>query len=112
RLRPGMLMVVDLIKDRRQSLMIPEAALQPEDNKQYVFIIGPGDVAERTEVVIGRRRAGFVEILAGVSEGDLVVKEGLQNLQSGSRVEVVNSSEVRTEDAPPSQASDNQVTRS
>lgn len=111
RLRPGMLMVVDLIKDRRESLMIPEAALQPQNNKQYVSIIRAGDVADRTEVVIGRRRGGFVEILAGVNEGDLVVKEGHQDLSSGARVEIVNSSEVRTEAAPPAQAANTSLGR-
>ncbi len=112
RLRPGMLMVVDLIKDRRESLMIPEAALQPEDNKQYVFLIGAGDVADRVEVVIGRRRAGFVEILDGLSEGDLVIKEGQQDLPSGAPVEIVNGSEVRMNETPAAQAADERLGRS
>jgi membrane fusion protein (multidrug efflux system) len=112
RLRPGMLMVVELIKFRRESLVIPEAALQPQNNKQYVSIIGPDDIADRVEVVIGLRRAGFVEILTGVSEGDLVVKEGHQDLPSGARVEIVNRSEVRIEASPPAQAADALLGRS
>jgi membrane fusion protein (multidrug efflux system) len=112
RLRPGMLMVVDLIKDRRESLVIPEAALQPQNNKQYVSIIGSDNVANKTEVVIGQRRAGFVEILSGVSEGDLVVREGHQDLQPGTQVEIVNRSEVRVETIPPAQAADTRLDRS
>ncbi len=106
RLRPGMLMVVDLIKDRRQSLMIPEAALLPEDDRQYVFVIGPGDVAQRKEVVIGRRRAGFVEVVSGLSEGDIIIREGQQDLQDGARVEILNGNEVGISPAPPAQAGD------
>ncbi|MEQ9449168.1 MAG: efflux RND transporter permease subunit, partial [Rhodospirillaceae bacterium] len=104
RLRPGMLMVVDLIQNRRDSLMIPEAALQPESDKQYVFIIGTDDVAERVEVVIGRRRAGFVEVVSGVEEGDVIIREGLQNLESGSKVNIVNRDEVKIDQPPPAQA--------
>lgn len=101
RLRPGMLMVVDLIKDARESLMVPEAALDPADDKQYVVIVGPDDVARRVEVKIGRRRTGFVEVIEGVREGDLVVREGLQDLRDGAKVQVMN----RTELTQPSHAS-------
>lgn len=94
RLRPGMLMVVDLIKDQRESLMVPEASLFPENDKQYVFVVGPESVAHRVEVRIGRRQPGFVEILDGVSEGDLVIREGVQDLRDGAKVEVVNTAEM------------------
>ena len=63
RLRPGMLMVVDLIKDRRESLMIAEEALVPFENQQYVFVVQDDDTVARIPVTIGRRRPGSVEIL-------------------------------------------------
>jgi membrane fusion protein (multidrug efflux system) len=96
RLRPGMLMVVDLIKDQRESLMIPEAALQPENDQQFVFVVSNGNVANRVKVTIGRRRVGSVEILAGLKEGDLVIKEGMQALRAtGAPVIVVNASDFK-----------------
>lgn len=95
RLRPGMLMVAELIKDRRESLMIPEAALLPENNLQYVFVVNVDNTANRQQITIGRRRAGEVEVLEGLKEGDLVVKEGLQDLRSGSKVNIVNATELR-----------------
>jgi membrane fusion protein, multidrug efflux system len=101
RLRPGMLMVVDLIKDSRESLMVPEAALDPANDRQYVVVVGTDNVAHRVEVKIGRRRLGFVEVLEGVREGDLVVREGLQDLRDGAKVEIMN----RTELTQPSHAS-------
>ena len=95
RLRPGMLMVVELIKDQRASVIVPEIALLPENDVQYVFTVGPDSVVNRLKVVIGRRRAGSVEILEGLQEGDLVVTEGLQDLRSGSKVNLVNAGELR-----------------
>lgn len=94
RLRPGMLMVAELIKDQRESLMIPEAALLPENNLQYVYTISTDNVATRLQVTIGRRRAGSVEVLEGLKEGDVVIKEGIQDLRSGAKVKVVNATEL------------------
>ena len=88
-------MIVDLIKDQRDSLMIPEAALQPENNLQYVFVVGADNVANRVQVTIGRRRTGFVEILDGLHDGDLVIKEGTQDLRSGTRVTIANADALK-----------------
>ena len=98
-LRPGMLMIVQLIKDRRESLMIPEAALLAESDQQFVFTIDNQNVVTRLKVVIGRRRAGSVEISEGLHEGYIVVKEGLQDLRPGSKVTIVNA-----KDLPPAPA--------
>ncbi len=108
RLRPGMLMVADLIKDKRDSLMIPEIALLPENDLQYVYTISPENLVKRVKVVIGRRRAGAVEVVEGLAEGDVVVKEGIHDLRDGGRVNVVNARELSNR--APAQAPDGQPT--
>lgn len=95
RLRPGMLMVVDLIKDRRESLMIAEESLVPFENQQYVFVVSDDNTVERVPVTIGRRRPGSVEVLEGLALGDLVVTEGNTALSSGNTVRVLNEADVR-----------------
>lgn len=95
RLRPGMLIVVDLIKDRRDSLMIAEEALVPFENKQYVFVVSDDDTVTRTPITIGRRRPGSVEVLEGLNLGDLVVTEGNTALSTGGKVRLLNDSDVR-----------------
>ena len=95
RLRPGMLMVVDLIKDRRESLMIAEESLVPFDNQQFVFVVGHDNTVERVPVAIGRRRPGSVEVLEGIALGDLVVTEGNTSLSSGDSVRLLNEADVR-----------------
>jgi len=101
RLRPGMLMVVELIKDKRESLMIPEIALLPENDQQYVFVVGSDSVVKRLKVVLGRRRPGAVEVLEGLKEGDTVVTEGIQDLRDGAKVKLLNAAELRSGEAPP-----------
>lgn len=84
-LRPGMFLQVALANDERESLVIPEEALTPEAERQYVFVVNEG-VAERREVRIGGRRPGSVEILAGLNAGERVVVEGTQKVRDGSPV--------------------------
>ncbi|HDP88501.1 MAG TPA: efflux RND transporter periplasmic adaptor subunit [Thioalkalivibrio sp.] len=89
RLRPGMLMTVRLQTDEREALVIPESALVPLEDRQYVFLIDEANTARRVEVEIGRRRPGEVEILDGLSEGDRVVTEGTIRLRPGAEVRVM-----------------------
>lgn len=89
RLRAGMFLTVTLLKDDVVSLLIPEQALIPERSKQFVFVVNDQDLVERREVTTGRRRPGQVEILAGLSPGELVVTEGTQSARPGQPVRIV-----------------------
>jgi membrane fusion protein (multidrug efflux system) len=84
-LRPGMFLNVTLANDERQALVIPEEALTPEAERQYVFVVNEGK-AERREVRIGGRRPGSVEVLAGLKAGERVVVEGTQKVRDGAPV--------------------------
>lgn len=95
-LKPGMFLNVDLAKDEREAVVIPEEALTPEAEKQYVFVVTDGK-AVRREVRIGGRRPGSVEILDGLNVGDSVVVEGTQKIRNGSPVQA----NERLVDAPP-----------
>ncbi len=84
-LKPGMFLTVQLEQDRRNAVVIPEEALVPETDKQYVFVVVDG-VASKREVTIGRRTPGSVEIVAGVAAGERVVTEGTQSIRDGAVV--------------------------
>jgi membrane fusion protein (multidrug efflux system) len=94
RLKPGMLMVIDLIKDRRRSLIVPEQALVPENNQHFVFTVGGDNTVNRVQITIGRRRVGAVEVLEGLSEGDIVVVEGTMDLRPKSKVDIKNRDKI------------------
>jgi membrane fusion protein (multidrug efflux system) len=84
-LKAGMFLNVALANDERQALLIPEEALTPEAERQYVFVVSGGK-AERREVRIGGRSPGTVEIVAGLNAGEQVVIEGTQKVRDGSLV--------------------------
>jgi membrane fusion protein (multidrug efflux system) len=93
-LRPGMLMTVELIKDLRRSLAIPESALVPVGTQQFVFTVDAEDKVARVPVAIGRRRAGDVEILEGLTAGDRVVTEGTLRVRPGTQVRIVGGTDA------------------
>jgi len=86
-LKPGLLMRVIVLGDTRQTLMIPEESLTSRASDHFVWRV-EGGRAERIEVEIGDRRPGWVEVLAGLQAGDLVVRDGVIKMRG-------NSSEVR-----------------
>jgi len=88
-LRPGMFMTVILLNDSVEALVIPERALIPERSVQYVFVVGDKQLAERREVRIGRRRPGEVEILEGLSAGEMVIVDGTQKARDGQAVKIM-----------------------
>lgn len=88
------------------ALMVPEESIVPQGGRQFVIkVVPPEDVATvdksklpegvkfvslRQEVRLGVRRAGKVEILSGVDEGQTVVVAGQQRLQrDGSPLRVL-----------------------
>jgi membrane fusion protein, multidrug efflux system len=84
-LKPGMFLNVTLANDERSALVIPEEALTPDAEHQYVFVVTDGRAARR-EVRIGGRSPGNVEVLAGVKAGEQVVVEGTQKIRDGAAV--------------------------
>lgn len=88
-LRPGMFLTVSLLKEDIQSLVIPEEAIVPERSKQFVFVVGAGEIAELREVQTGRRRPGEVEILQGLAEGEKVITEGTLKARPGQAVRLI-----------------------
>jgi membrane fusion protein (multidrug efflux system) len=94
RLRPGMLLQINLEKQILDTLVVPEGALVPIEDKQFVFVV-TDNKASRKEVKVGRRKPGIAQILSGIEAGDSVVIEGSLRLREGSVVNVLNAPDVK-----------------
>ncbi|MFZ0133931.1 MAG: efflux RND transporter periplasmic adaptor subunit [Desulfobacterales bacterium] len=93
-LRPGMLLTVDLVKNRSQSLIIPEEAVIQEKDKKFALVVTPDNSVEKTEIVTGRRNPGKLEVISGLNAGQQVIVQGLTRVRSGSSVNVVETGEA------------------
>ncbi|MEM1106695.1 MAG: efflux RND transporter periplasmic adaptor subunit [Pseudomonadota bacterium] len=90
-LRSGMFMRVTVKAEPRTGLAIPESAVQPVGPRTYVWRVVEEDgaaLARRVEVEIGRRDAGFVEVLSGLNPGEQVITEGIIRVREGQPVRV------------------------
>jgi membrane fusion protein (multidrug efflux system) len=106
-LRPGMFARVRLItRDAKDALIVPEQALVPQGDQQFVYRIVDGK-AIRTKVELGVRRDARVEVLAGVTAEDTVVTAGQLKLRDGAPVKVAGTDAPKgpaTASAPPAPA--------
>ena len=90
-LRPGMFARVRLItRDQQDALVLPEQAIVPQGDEQYVFKVVDGK-AFRTKVAVGQRRDGKVEITGGLATGDMVVSAGQAKLRDGVIVSIAGN---------------------
>lgn len=86
-LKPGLFMTVTLSLGRRDNaVIVPEESLIPVGSRQFVFVV-KGGKALRTEVQVGQRITGEVEIRSGVAVGDDIVTAGIQKIRDGSIVQ-------------------------
>ncbi|MGX6648194.1 efflux RND transporter periplasmic adaptor subunit [Maricaulaceae bacterium MS644] len=91
RLRPGMLMTVELRRDERERPAIPGAAIVRLDRSSYVFLVEDGEQGSRVvrrDVELGLRTAGMVEVTGGLQPGDRIIAEGVHRLSDGAPVQV------------------------
>lgn len=87
-LAPGLFARVTLTIGRKPgAILMPEAALVPHEGGGVVFTVEDG-VAQRREVKLGKRLDGKVEVLDGLTVGELVVTAGQARLRDAAPVEV------------------------
>jgi membrane fusion protein (multidrug efflux system) len=85
---PGQLMTAKVIYNEENQVGVPESALTIQGDTAFVYVVIEG-VAEKRNVVIGKRNFGKVSIVSGVSEGDLVISEGISKVRSKTKVKII-----------------------
>ena len=87
-LRPGALAQVTLtLKTWESALLVPAMAVVTEKEGKSVFVVEGGNAQPR-KVETGLRRDEQVQIVKGLSEGEVVVVAGVQSLRAGAAVKV------------------------
>lgn len=96
-LKSGMFMQVTLIAAPRQALSVPEEAIKPVGPEAFVFIADNSSgktIATRRKVELGAREGKYVEILAGLENGQQVITEGIMKVREGSEVSIKAQSSI------------------
>lgn len=91
-LRSGLLMRVNLQKNLRTAITIPEEAITLDSNKAFVWRVTEsaegGQVASKVAVTLGARRMGEAEVVSGLSVGDQIVTHGGDRIRPGAPIRV------------------------
>ncbi|WP_213269157.1 efflux RND transporter periplasmic adaptor subunit [Hyphomonas sp.] len=101
-LKSGMYMAVALQAEPRRALSVPEVALQPRGPETFVWVAatsGTQTVARRVRIEPGLRLDGRVEIVAGLSEGQMVITEGALRVREGAPVVIKDESMLQPKPA-------------
>ena len=88
-LMSGSLLEVNIKVNSRDNLSVPDTSIIMEGEKAYVYKISNENIADKTEVKIGIRKKGNVEILSGLKIGDVVAAEGLKKVRPKGKIKPI-----------------------
>ena len=85
----GSLLEVSVKFNLRNSLGVPDTSVMIEGDKSYVYKIDEENIANKTEVKTGLRSDKNIEIISGLSEGDIIVAEGLKKVRPRGKIKPI-----------------------
>ena len=86
---PGSLLEVTVNYNQRNSLGVPDTSIMLEGDKIYVYKVSEENITIKTEIKIGIRNDGYVEVLSGLIEGDNIVAEGLKKVRPRGKIKPI-----------------------
>ena len=86
---PGALLEVTIKYNERNSLGIPDTSVILEGNKVYIYKVNKENITKRTEIKIGARNEGFLEVTSGLKKGETIVAEGLKKVRPNGKIKPI-----------------------
>ena len=87
----GSLLEITVKFNLRNSLSVPDTSIMMEGEKSYIYTVSDEAITNKTEVEIGLRGDGKIEILSGINEGDLIVAEGLKKVRPKGKINPIKN---------------------
>lgn len=78
------------------AILVPQGIISENaEGAQYVYVAtepnGDKAVAKRRIIQTGKTQGSLVEVLSGIDEGDLLIKEGARTVKEGQNIQILNS---------------------
>ena len=86
----GSLLEVLVKFNLRNSLSVPDTSVMVEGDKSYVYKVNNEDIVNKIEVKTGLRSNRNIEIISGLTEGDIIVAEGLKKVRPRGKIKPIN----------------------
>jgi len=87
---PGSLLEVTVKFNERRSLGIPDTSIMLEGKNAYVYKVLDDNSVNKTQIEIGIRDKGSVEVTSGLKLGDVIVAEGLKKINPKGKIKPIN----------------------
>lgn len=76
-----------LLETRKNALVIPSAAIQRGPQGTYVYTVKPDKTVDVRSISVSVSQDNMTAIASGIAPGDVVVTDGQDKLEAGSKVE-------------------------
>ena len=86
---PGSLLEIEILYNEKNALSIPDTSIMYEGNKKFIYKVLENNLIKKTEVEIGIRDKGNLEVLNGLNEGDKIIAEGLTKVKPDMKVKPI-----------------------
>ena len=87
-IKPGMMVTLKIVLDKKNTLVVNEGAVFNKDDISYVYTVDKDNTVNIKRIEIGLRNNGMVEVIKGITVEDFVVYEGINKIKNGSIVRV------------------------
>ncbi len=90
------------------AILIPQSIISENaKGEQYIFVVNDilkqgskvQGIAKQIIISTGKTQGDVIEVLAGLSKGDKIIKEGARSVKDGQQVEILSSEEGTTVNA-------------
>lgn len=89
-IKPGMYVPVKVIIEKKNNVIaLPVDVINAQGTEKYVFLVNDS-IVKRVSVKVGIRDGEMLEIVSGITEGDIVVASGASMLVDGSKIKIVD----------------------
>ena len=89
-LRPGMSGTILVLTKVPQSIVIPYKAINEQLGEFFVYMPDSSKATQR-KVMLGKAVGKNIIVSGGLSEGEVIITEGIQNLREGTPIVISNS---------------------
>ena len=86
---PGSLLEFSIKYNLRNSLGIPDTSVLVEGDKVYIYKINEENIAKKSEIKVGDRSGGFIEVFEGIIKGEKIVAEGLKKVRPNGKIKPI-----------------------
>ncbi len=106
-LSPGQIVKVEFKVNAHEGILIPDHAISYKGNEPFVRVLqdsptGPNvKLAKQISVKLGKKSRGFVEVLSGLNDSDLLVERASRYLAESEAVEIPPETSVKPESETP-----------